>query len=368
MKCLVLSRSTGGGHNTAARAVVEALQRRGAEAEFLDGARFSNRILRDGAGHTYVAIVKHAPPVFGAVYHVADKFSSADRKFVVHYFCRRGASSMMRYIEAGGFDAIVTTHLFVAEALTYLKNHHGMRQPFYFVATDYTCTPFDEETEPDDFFLPGGTPGAEFLAKGVPEEKAIFTGIPVSAAFRQTLPMEEAKRHLGLPLEQDCYLVMTGSMGFHHSDRLIRALLEQDPAGLPVVLIGSNTRMGEQLTEQFGSRIRTVAFTQEVPAYMDACQLVFSKPGGLSSTEAAVKNVPLVHTEAIPGCETANARYFSAEGMALSGGETEALVARALALAKDPAQRAEMLRRQRENINPNAADDIAEFILKKAGV
>ena len=61
-------------------------------------------------------------------------------------------------------------------------------------------------------------------------------------------------------------------------------------------------------------RVLAVPFTDNVQLYMDACDVLLTKPGGLSSTEAAVKNVPMVHTDPIPGCETKNAQFFMDRG------------------------------------------------------
>ena len=48
-----------------------------------------------------------------------------------------------------------------------------------------------------------------------------------------------------------------------------------------------------------------------------AADFFITKPGGLSSTEAAVCGIPIIHLSPIPGCETFNARYFSQHGMGL---------------------------------------------------
>lgn len=44
-----------------------------------------------------------------------------------------------------------------------------------------------------------------------------------------------------------------------------------------------------------------VPFTDKVAVYMRAADVLLSKAGGISSSEAAVLGVPLVHTMAIPG-------------------------------------------------------------------
>ena len=52
--------------------------------------------------------------------------------------------------------------------------------------------------------------------------------------------------------------------------------------------------------------------------YLSACDLYLTKPGGLSTTEAAVVGLPLVALHPIPGCETKNARFFTSHQFAVS--------------------------------------------------
>lgn len=46
--------------------------------------------------------------------------------------------------------------------------------------------------------------------------------------------------------------------------------------------------------------------------------LLITKPGGLSSTEAAVAGIPLIQTAPIPGCEVSNMRFFRQRGLSIA--------------------------------------------------
>ena len=109
-------------------------------------------------------------------------------------------------------------------------------------------------------------------------------------------------------------------------------------------------------------RIRAIAFTDQVPAYMRAADVVLTKPGGLSSTEAAVRNVPLVLTDPIPGCETKNAAFFESHGMARLA-KSENAAACAVSLARDAVAIEAMLAAQRNTIHAHAARDSVDYIL-----
>ena len=86
---------------------------------------------------------------------------------------------------------------------------------------------------------------------------------------------------------------------------------------------------------------------------MNAADALISKPGGLSSTEAAVANIPLVHLLAFNGCETKNVEFFTAHGLSVRADrEDEAILA------------AKRRQAQRREIHPDAADRIAEAVMR----
>ena len=68
---------------------------------------------------------------------------------------------------------------------------------------------------------------------------------------------------------------------------------------------------------------------------MAAADVLFTKPGGLSSTEAAVRRVPLVHTDPIPGCETKNRAFFVSRGMSVTGAHQKELAEAGISSDRD---------------------------------
>lgn len=92
--------------------------------------------------------------------------------------------------------------------------------------------------------------------------------------------------------------------------------------------------------------------------------MFITKPGGLSSTEAAVRNVPIVHTAVIPGCESYNAKYFAGHGMSVWAQTTEEMICLAEELLENDDVGERMIRCQRRRINPRAAADICDLAEK----
>lgn len=216
-------------------------------------------------------------------------------------------------------------------------------------------------------FIPHADLTGAFVRRGVPGEKIVSSGIPVSSAYAAAVDKADARVALDLPASLPCFLVMTGGEGCGNAPELTKRLLEQlrGRDARILVLTGRNGSLLKQMETRFAgdARVLAVPFTDQVPLYMDACDVLLTKPGGVSSTEAAVKGIPMVHTPPIPGVETQNAQFFSERGMSVYAPSEESAAENAVRLSLDPQQRARMLAAQQQYLSAAAAEKIAARIL-----
>jgi processive 1,2-diacylglycerol beta-glucosyltransferase len=372
MKVLILSTGTGEGHNSAGKAVLEQFRKRGIPCEMADVLGFASERAASYGKRIYVWSTVKATKVFKGAYKAGRAITSSRRKSPVYYANALYAEKLYHYIVDNGYDTIVMPHLFPAEALTYMLRKHGCRPDIrtYFVGTDYTCIPFTEETEADYYFIAHEELTEEYVKKGIAPEKLVPTGIPVSDRFRSLPSREEARESLGMNPEGHCILVMTGSMGYGKIENLVRALVSRMDGGDNVYILGgSNEKLKARLREAYREdpRVRVLDYTDRTAEYLAAADLLFTKPGGLTSTEAAVAGIPLAHTRPIPGCEDCNQAFYNAHGMSLSADSEEKLVEAAMELLSQPKACRQMIERQHQVINGNAARDICDFILRQGG-
>ena len=80
----------------------------------------------------------------------------------------------------------------------------------------------------------------------------------------------------------------------------------------------------------------------DMPLYMRSADLFMTKPGGLSTTEAAAMGLPMVLIDAVAGCEEHNLDFFVRRGGAVTADTPQALASAALTLLDDDAQLARM--------------------------
>ena len=365
MKILILSCSTGEGHNAAARALLEAAELRGDRADLRDPVSFGGERARRAVAGAYNGMIRRAPVLFGAVYGLGDLCDRTNLTSPIYLANSLYAEKLSREIEREGYDAVISTHLYGAEAMTAVRRREGIRIPSYCVLTDYTIIPFFTEPDADALFLPHEDLIAEGIEKGAAPEKLIPTGIPTSPRFPSPMSREEARQSLGIPSTSRVYLCMSGGVGCGNMSRLCKQLAEAENGDdwHAFVLTGRNAGMREAIEERFtDGHVTAVPFTKEIPLWMRAADVMISKAGGLSSTEAAVAGIPLVHLLTIPGCETKNAAFFEARGMSRrTRSEAEAAEA-AVALAKDKAVSDAMREAQRQNIPQGAADRVLDYV------
>lgn len=365
---LILTCSTGEGHNSAARALQSALFAAGIASEIADPVSFQSERMQHAVSSLYNNMIKKTPAVFGAIYKLGDLYSSTNLPSPVYWANAQYAQALQKYIITKAFDAVVCTHLYGMEVMTAIREKGRFQIPCYGVLTDYVCIPFIEETHMDLYFASCDRARQDLIDKGIPPHKIVVSGIPVHERFINHPDKTAARAQLHISPDKKIFLVMTGGVGCENMiglcDEMVKSL--KSDAEL-YVLTGKNEKLKQRLDAKYGPepRFHTVPFTRQVASYMAAADVLLSKPGGLSSTEAAVANIPLVHIHAIPGCETYNARFFSENGMSLHACSDKQAVSYAQQLAYDEEKAALMVQAQQRYIPNHAALTIIEEMKRK---
>lgn len=366
MKVLLLSCNTGEGHHSAALAVEAELQSRNIPCQLADPMSFASDATRDRVCNAYNSLIRNLPKAFGLIYKAGERADGLWPHSPIYLANSLYADKLLAYIRENQFDTVISTHLFGMEAMTAIAKKFGVHIPTYAVLTDYTCIPFFTDVKMDGYFIPHKDLIPELTQKGLDAAILYPTGIPVSPKFAQRLEMTAARERLSLPAEKKIYLVMTGGAGCGHISDLCQELREWEREDfLACVLVGKNDKMRDELDAQFGDdpRICPVGFTREVNVYMNAADVLITKPGGLSSTEAAAACVPMIHLITIPGCEEYNAAFYAAHGMSRPTEDPRQAARLAVELAHDAEACRNMRLCQLREINPCSARDLVDKVL-----
>ena len=367
MNILLLSCKTGGGHDACANALKEQFEQMGHSAFVFDYLQLAGEKVAKRVANTYVKTVQRVPKLFGAAYRIGMFVSKHSDHSPVYLANKKMAKYLEVYLKEHHYDAIVMTHLFPAETLTFMKRSGMILPPHIMVMTDYTCIPFLEETDCDAYIVPHPALQEECIARGMDKEKLHPFGIPFSPKILTTLSKEEARMKLHLSQNQSVALLVGGSMGAGNLTKLVKTFAKHPKATniQLVVICGNNQKVYRKLSKicLTDSRFILLKHTNEMPLYMKAADIIYTKPGGLTTTEAAASRIPLVHTFPIPGCENANLTFFNTLGMSVSSPHAQGLVEAGLSLLESEDEKEKMRKAQEVNVSSKTTQDAAEFIL-----
>lgn len=371
MKILILSCNTGEGHNSSAKTIKRYMDRLGLDSEIKDTLSIASPALSARISKAYNYSIRGR--LFYNLYNIGDFVSKhfTHIKSPVYFANRLYADKLYQYIDLHNFDAIIAVHLFAAEALTAIKRNYKLSVPTLFIMTDYTCIPFIGETELDMYAIPHKDLISKFESGGIPKEKIIATGIPVNGAD-VSLPKSEARNLANSTFDWAdshgyWFMIMGGSMGFGDMERLIvelsKSITESDRI---ICICGQNKERKATLSKQFAEfqQVKVLGYTDQIALLMDCCDVLLSKPGGITSTEAIIKNIPLIHTAPIPGLEDKNGQFFHARNMSYYTTDTQKQVEIAIRLCNDLPFREKMLKSQRENANNRTCDMIVNILME----
>ena len=363
MRVLILTCNTGGGHNAVAAALAESFRRLGVSSDTADGLSFISQKASRFVSKWHTRFYRRYPKLYKAGYMSAENDAeSNDRDNPVYRYMARGARRLDRAIQDGGYDAVVCVHVIPAMMMTELRRQHETGPVFCFVATDYTCSPTVGGCTPDICVIPHEELAEEFVSCGIARETLLAAGIPVRAVFRERGDRTAARSELALPPEGRHIVLMSGSIGCGPMADIAAELEKRMERGdFASVLCGSNRQMLCALRRRGFRRVEAVGFTNRVHRYMDSADVLVSKPGGISITEAGTRGTPLLLADMVGGCETRNQEFFHAHGWAETC-QPEDMADAALALLDWPERRQALVAQQHRDFDGLAADRVAQAV------
>lgn len=361
MKVVILSCNTGGGHNSAAKAIAKELASRNIECEIKDALLFVPKAKREFIENGHSFMYKHAPNLYAMSYEFTEKQKS---HYLVYLEFARYAMKLMRYIIENEFDTAICVHEFPAFMLTHARKMYDFPIKQYFVVTDYTFTPGVEETDMDGWFIPRGF-SDEFAEHELPIEKMFETGIPVDSDCYRKMDKSEARKKLNIRDEMPVILISAGSIGCGPIKELALKIKELSNDEVCVaVLCGNNKKLLKDLAQEVDdSLLIPITFTNKVNYWMAASDAMILKAGGLSTTEAASKNIPMIIMNAAPGLESRNMDYYLKNGCAVTATEVDELAKLALIYASDAEKANEIMNHQKELFSKNSVAELVNTVI-----
>jgi processive 1,2-diacylglycerol beta-glucosyltransferase len=356
---LIVSASAGNGHLRAGEALKAAVRLRypAWRVEHLDVLTLAPRWVRLAYGGGFELLAARAPRVWGGIYRWADG-PEDDRARWATLAERTVFRAFRRLLLHGRWDLCIGTHFLPAQLAA---GRAGM-PPFALVVTDHTLHRYWAQPRVRRYYVANQT-----LAQGIRARiggaVVEVTGIPVDPKFAQSISQADARQALGLNPDQPVIALMGGGLGLGIEDNL-DALLGCRREDIQIVVIcGRNLGVRARL-EQRGlpARVHVIGYVHAIEGVLGAADVVITKPGGLTTSEALALGRPLVLTRPLPGHEQGNITMLEATGAACFAASAEALRETVNVLFEEPARLRAMATAAQAAGRPGAAADILRHL------
>lgn len=379
-KVLIMSASTGGGHNRAAKAMKDEIEKKCIDGEhitceIIDSLKLINTTMDKIISSGYEKSAKYTPKAWGGVYKMSDANIVSKHEYKGNLFNTLLASKLKKLLKERKPDLIIGTHPFPMIALSTLKKKYPYRNafnsffvpPLISVLTDYTAhsTYIQDEI---DYYIAGDEYVKEVLiSEGVDGDKIKPYGIPVEKSFLEHREKSVVLEELGLSPDKFTVLLMGGSFGAGNIKDTLKELLEIDRDFQIIVITGRNETLKEKLEKSLekytiDKNISILGFTQDMNDILSAVDIIVSKPGGLTTTECLLKELPMIIPYYIPGQEEENMDFLSNCGAALRTSKKFTISVLLKVLIDNP-MRMELLKNNIKSVKKqNTAEDIANLV------
>ncbi|MDR6224950.1 MGDG synthase family glycosyltransferase [Desmospora profundinema] len=364
---MILTETVGGnGHFRAADAIRAGIKRTAPDVKVQIQCGLSHfspsleRIVRQ----FYLGTLRYAPGLWGAAYQREQTWSEWFQTPLGELL----STKLLKLLEEQSPDVVVCTHAFCLGAMGQLKERHRFDFRLGAAVTDFDANGFWIHPAVD-FYLLAHESVAEKIHDwfGVPRERLHVTGIPIDPCFTEdTGERAVLREQLGIAPEAFTVLLMGGGVGLGPLEKVVKSFRLEMPNEELVVVTGRNQRLLERLSARYDQEpgVHILGYTQRMRDWMKVSDLIVSKAGGLTSSEALATGLPMMICQPIPGQEERNSRFLTHHRVALRQDRPGEIPRHIHPLMKAPERWDQMRQRAKGLGKPGSALDAAGVILK----
>lgn len=356
-RVVILTASIGGGHNATSNAIKTYADayRDDYDVVIIDVLEYIIPTFSKVVEKTYELNVKNFPEFYGWQY---DMNNSTDGKFAAKLLPFH--SKLKDLITEYEPDIIISVHPISVSSIIRVREKYGFDYKVVVVVTDYDYHASWIHQDVDMFIVSSNFMKLKLIDDKIPDNRIQDTGIPTNHELSNRMDKHKARYMLNLK-DMNTILIMGGSFGAGNLVELVGAVLESSLEVQCVVITGNNKKVRKEmqkLCEGTKKDIIIEGYTEKISLYMDAADVLVTKPGGLTVTEALIKKLPLIITKPIPGQEEENATYLLNHGIGVRLDKEEELHILIEDLLADKVRMKHMIELQNHYAKPDAVKDL----------
>jgi len=370
MRILITYAYAGVGHKKAALAIEKALIGSGAQVKNVDVLDYANAFFKASYPNAYLFLINKTPTFWGLLYYmmdcrIVDFFMAPARRFLHRLNC----GEFIEFIKKECPDVVVSTHFLPSEIISGLKDRGEFKGKLITVVTDFISHSFWLARSSDYFIGAIQRTKNDLLKRGIPEDKIKILGIPCDPVFSVSKGRDALIRQLGIEPGFFNVLVMSGGFGTGPMEEIVTEINNMGPEirdRMQIIAIcGKNEPLFHELSEMaqgLNVKLKAFGYMNNVDEFMEVSDIIVTKPGGLTISEALSKNLPMIIVRPILGQETRNCKILTGYGTAVKANNAR----EACKFIKEFATSPERLIGTRARIGllryPDAAKNIAVFL------
>lgn len=366
-KILILSGSYGDGHQQAANAIREAARLRYPDMEVvvLDFMEFVHPYINPISRYVFAQGIKKFPSLHGYLYQKTRDTSSPLMLKTLNLLSARRMLNLLEEIQP---SVVISTFPFAAAAISILKSHGLTSVPSVTIITDHTDHSYWIHPYTDQYIVGSELVREALHQSGIPDSQISITGIPIGPEFSMHYPARYLQIKHGLDPELRTVLVMGGGWGIIGNG--VSSMLALEDLLQPIQLIiicGRNEKLRKQLTERLKyskHRIRLTGYIDYVHELMAVSDIMITKPGGLTTSEAIAMQLPMLLYKPLPGQEQDNAKFLLQAGVAMQAEDTSDLTGKLASALENPQCLLAMKEKTRQFHTKSAAFEALEIALQ----
>ncbi len=338
MRVLILTASTGGGHNTTAKALKTTIENAdpSATVQVVEAFAYCSKIYNKFICGGYLFLATKMPNFYGKMYANSDKESCLNSLCNnINKFVGRKLPSLFDSFKP---DVVISSHPFITTMLSDLKEKNKLSVPTISILTDYAPHRTCFFPKIDAYVISNGEMISEIEKYNIVSKDTLYPiGIPVYEKFYKQIDKEKIALDLGFSTNKPTVLFMAGSFGVKGIINYYKSFMETDADCQCIVVTGNNKKLYKAFDKYINDPkslhkpTKLFQFVNNVEEYMCFADLIATKPGGLTVSESLACHLPMAIYSAYPGVEEGNAKYLIEQKVAVSLDENCEIGAKQLA-------------------------------------
>ncbi len=367
MKVLIFSMTCGQGHNMIAKSLEESFKDYNAEVKISQFYQ-SEKMIKKG-NRDYLFACKYIPHIYQFVWNKLRNKNHYNGKLPT--FAKKSFNYFIKEIQSYNPDIIVCTHLYASAIISYMKINNMLNKNIITatILFDFCLAPYWEYSKNVDYiFQPFENTTNALIEKGFDKNQIVTLGMPVRKVFKEPYNSDELKNQL-LGNTKTTILIQGGGGGIGKNDKLVFNLHKNIKDINIICANGSNKKTYNKIEKYIKkyntNNIYNLSFTDKLPLYMKASDIIVTKGGGNGISEILAIKKPFIIREKTIINEKINKKMLIKDGIALGINKPSELANVVKQLLQSP----NLLSKLKFNIDnlsrPNASDDIAKFLINK---